>query len=138
MLYFRPSTSGFYNSLVHGEEIPEDAVRITEEEYKALIDGQADPDKTVALGPGGKPILKDREYSGQELKDRLTYLARNFMAKKAQAAGFPNIAYATPDFQQWSADVHAVLENILTMTDNELNGFRKNPENLFKLLPTKA
>jgi hypothetical protein len=49
MLYFAKTTGGFYDSELHGENIPDGAVEITAEEHTALLSGQAQ----------GKPIKAD-------------------------------------------------------------------------------
>lgn len=40
MYHYSPTTKGFYTPEVHGENIPADAVEITDAEYSALLDGQ--------------------------------------------------------------------------------------------------
>lgn len=39
-MYYSASTGGFYSAVIHGENIPPDAVEISPETYHALIDGQ--------------------------------------------------------------------------------------------------
>lgn len=61
-LYYSNTTHGFYHSQIHNSEnIPSDAIEITEDEHTALFDGQSKgltitrPDPTG----NGKPILVD-------------------------------------------------------------------------------
>lgn len=57
--YFSALTLAFYDSAVHGSNIPEDAVEITDEEYKSLISGQA-LGKQITADEDGLPVLIDQ------------------------------------------------------------------------------
>lgn len=57
MLYSK-STGGFYDTAIHGDNIPADAVEITVEEHQALIEGQSQGKRIVA-DESGRPILVD-------------------------------------------------------------------------------
>ena len=59
MMYYSASTGGFYDSAIHGSDIPEDSVEITAEEHAALMEGQSQ-DKEIGADKDGKPVLKDR------------------------------------------------------------------------------
>ena len=70
-LYYSPSTRGFYSDDFHGDAIPEDKVELSEEEYQALLDGQAGG-KFIVPGEGGLPILVDAPPESEEsLRARL-------------------------------------------------------------------
>jgi hypothetical protein len=58
MYYYSPSTRGFYSKSFHGEDIPTDAMEITEEEHTALMQGQSEG-KQITPGSDGRPILTD-------------------------------------------------------------------------------
>lgn len=51
MHYFNPKNFGFY------AEADEGFIELSDEEYRALLDGQSQG-KEIALGEGGKPYLK--------------------------------------------------------------------------------
>lgn len=57
-MYYAASTNGFYSKEMNGDGIPEDAVEITDEEWIALLDGQA-AGKMIASDKKGSPVLKD-------------------------------------------------------------------------------
>lgn len=57
-LYYSKSTGGFYSSLIHNTNIPEDVVEITKEEHEALLMGQSDG-KRIITNDEGKPVLAD-------------------------------------------------------------------------------
>ena len=55
---FSPSTNGFYLEAVNGDKIPEDAVAITDDEYRELLSGQA-AGKHIVSDATGHPYLAD-------------------------------------------------------------------------------
>ena len=57
-MYYSKSTGGFYDTAIHGDNIPADAVEITGEEHKALLEGQSQG-KIIAADKNGKPVLVD-------------------------------------------------------------------------------
>lgn len=57
-MYYSQSTGGFYDTAIHGNNIPADAVEITSEQHKALIEGQS-TGKVIAANDDGFPILQD-------------------------------------------------------------------------------
>lgn len=56
---YSPSTRGFYVEKIHGRNIPEDAVDVTDEVYQALFADQA-AGKSIVPGPDGAPIAVDQ------------------------------------------------------------------------------
>lgn len=57
MIYYSKSTQGFYSKEIH-ENIPKDAVEITEELHKELLEGQSNG-KVINSDEKGHPILVD-------------------------------------------------------------------------------
>ena len=57
MIYSK-STGGFYDQLIHGANIPADAVVITDAEYNALLDGQS-TGRYITADASGNPVLTD-------------------------------------------------------------------------------
>lgn len=58
MLYSK-STGGFYDEIIHGENIPTDAVEILAEDYAALMAGQIEG-KRIVSDKNGNPILAEQ------------------------------------------------------------------------------
>lgn len=58
MLYSK-STNGFYLVDIHGDDIPDDVVEITDAEHKALLDAQS-VGKVITADAQGRPITVDR------------------------------------------------------------------------------
>ncbi|MBB6153710.1 hypothetical protein HDC30_000904 [Pseudomonas sp. JAI115] len=57
-MFYSPSTAGFYNAEIHGDNIPEDAVEITDALYAELIDAPS-RGKCIAMAEDGLPMLAD-------------------------------------------------------------------------------
>lgn len=57
-MFYSSQTGGFYDTAVHGDNIPSDAVEITVEEHQALLEGQSQG-KIISADKNGKPVLKD-------------------------------------------------------------------------------
>ncbi len=58
MKKYSASTGGFYDIAIHGNNIPADAVEITDEQYAALLEGQSQG-KIISSDASGAPILAD-------------------------------------------------------------------------------
>lgn len=57
-MFYSKQACGFYDTAIHGDNIPSDAVEITAEEHQALIDGQSQG-KVIVADENGRPILQD-------------------------------------------------------------------------------
>lgn len=57
-MFYSQSTGGFYDTVIHGNNIPSDAVEITCEQHHALIEGQA-KGKVITCNEQGQPFLCD-------------------------------------------------------------------------------
>ena len=57
-MYYSKSTGGFYDTAIHGDNIPADAVEITQQQHAALLQGQSEG-KLIAADENGYPILQD-------------------------------------------------------------------------------
>ncbi len=55
-MFYSKSTSGFYLPEVHGDNIPADAVEITDAQHAALLDGQSKGQR-IGADAAGNPIL---------------------------------------------------------------------------------
>lgn len=55
-MFYSASTKGFYSAEIHGSNIPGDAVKITNEEHAALLEGQSEG-KLISPDKNGFPVL---------------------------------------------------------------------------------
>ena len=58
MKYYSKSTGGFYDSEINGDDIPQDAVEITDETWMELLSGQEEG-KIISADENGYPVLTD-------------------------------------------------------------------------------
>jgi hypothetical protein len=57
-MFYSASTPGFYSREIHGDNMPDDAVEITDELYAELFEGQS-AGKHIVADKKGRPILVD-------------------------------------------------------------------------------
>lgn len=107
-MFYSKSTGGFYDTAVHGDNIPDDAVAITHEQHQALIDGQS-AGKVIAADANGFPILQDPpppppdpKFVGVEIDGVMCSatgtdqngLMAVFMAYQLQGASYPGTVFS--------------------------------------------
>ncbi|HGY5137057.1 TPA: tail fiber assembly protein [Citrobacter braakii] len=59
MKYYSNETNGFYDSEINGDDIPQDAVEITDETWMELLSGQEEG-KIISADENGYPVLTDQ------------------------------------------------------------------------------
>lgn len=59
-MFYSKTTGGFYDTAIHGDNIPSDAVEITAEQHAALLEGQSQGQQIVG-DESGHPVLTDAE-----------------------------------------------------------------------------
>lgn len=57
-MFYSKSTGGFYDAAIHGDNIPSDAVGITDVEHQSMLDGQSQG-KRIMADTSGHPMLTD-------------------------------------------------------------------------------
>lgn len=57
-MFYSKTTGGFYDTAIHGDNIPADAVEITAEQHAALLQGQSEG-KQIVGDENGYPVLQD-------------------------------------------------------------------------------
>jgi len=79
-MFYSKSTNGFYSSEIHGDNIPADAVEITDAEHAWLLEGQS-AGKLIKADEKGFPFLADQplptpeQILAQQLAEAQAYLA---------------------------------------------------------------
>lgn len=58
MIYYSKTTKGFYHKEIHGNNIPQDRIEITEQYHTELLNGQSNG-KQISSDSKGYPILID-------------------------------------------------------------------------------
>lgn len=57
-MFYSSQTGGFYDRAIHGDNIPADAVEITADEHRTLLEGQSQG-KLIQSDENGYPLLAD-------------------------------------------------------------------------------
>jgi hypothetical protein len=93
--FYSKTHKGFFNSDLHAaESMPEDAVDISEEAYKALFDGQSAG--KIIKWDAEAPYLADRVLSNEELEISARY-QRDELLKNSDWTQNSDIPQATKD-----------------------------------------
>ena len=107
-MFYSKSTGGFYTSEIHGDNIPDDAVEITEAEHAALLEWQSQG-KVIVADESGRPILQDPPPpTAEQIMSRLEARVQFWLDEQARALGYDDIRSAityaeepaVPKFQQ--------------------------------------
>ena len=107
-MFYSKSTGGFYTREIHGDNIPADAVEITEVEHAALLEGQSQGKRIVA-DENGRPVLQDPPPpTAEQIMSRLSARVQQWLDEQARALGYDDIKTAityaeepaVPKFQQ--------------------------------------
>lgn len=119
MKKYSATTGGFYEPTIHGDNIPSDAVEITEEEHAVLLAGQS-AGQRIMPGANGYPVLQDppaptlaeaqasahasidaeagaarARYITVAPGQEATYLTKETQARAYKAAGYPSASVAS-------------------------------------------
>lgn len=69
MFYYSPTTNGFYLKEIHGDNIPTDAVEITEQEHAALMAAQGEG-QAIKPSDDGNPVASVPSATWDQIRDR--------------------------------------------------------------------
>lgn len=106
-MFYAKSTGGFYDQEIHGDSIPKDAVEISADEYRMLLDGQSQG-KIIVSNGNGYPVLSDRpEPTSDELKAQCKREAKRLLVDSdwTQQADVANELTNKAEFDTYRATV---------------------------------
>ena len=107
MKFFSKSTCGFYDKEIHGEHIPADAVEITDDEYKYLMDGQQ-AGKEIGVNSFGMPVLNDPAAPTPEQIAEAVSLARAVHYARESDPLFFKAQRGEATMEEWLAKVEEI------------------------------
>ncbi|MDT7084455.1 tail fiber assembly protein [Citrobacter europaeus] len=84
MKYYSNETNGFYDSEINGDDIPQDAVEITDETWMELLSGQEEG-KIISADENGYPVLTDQPPLSHEELVQVTENERQRLLTHADA-----------------------------------------------------
>ena len=80
-MYASKTTRGFYDTAIHGDNMPADVVEITDEKHAALMEGQSNG-KLIDFDDSGYPFLADPPPpTEEELQQQANAEARAYLAE---------------------------------------------------------
>ena len=96
MPFYSPSTQSFYCQNIHEQNIPTDAIAITDEEHITLIDGVNNQGKKITIDTTGRPVLieapplpTDEQQKDLNRRARAYLNATDWMVIRQQETGVP-------------------------------------------------
>lgn len=118
-IYYSKTTTGFYDSDIHGSTVPVDAVAITPEEHTELLVGQA-AGKIITADSHGAPILQDppaptaaQQWAAYQAKAQVTLSdSDTSMLRIYEAVILGNTTMEAADvvaFVKWRQALRAIL-----------------------------
>lgn len=113
-MFYAQSTGGFYDTAIHGDNIPSDAVEITAAEHAALLEGQSQG-KLIQADESGKPILKDQTPpTPEQIVAQYTAGVQQHLDTFAQTRNYDGIlsaaTYATSQVPKFAAEGQYAVE----------------------------
>lgn len=128
-MYYSKLTGGFYDTDIHGDKIPSDAVEITEDQYLNILNGQSSG-KIIISDSSGNPMLSDPlPLSLDQLKEQKINqleLSRNNAIQQdvlSDALGSAHIYAAKPSNRQFLNDL-VTLGNGGNFTCTDASGIK--------------
>lgn len=99
MLYFSPGSSGFYDDAIHAS-VPSDAVPITAERHRQMMDAQSDG-LIIGAGEGGGPVAIERPAPTSEQAMAELRKQRNRLLVASDFSQFPDAPLSEDDRAAW-------------------------------------
>lgn len=113
-MFYSKTTGGFYTREIHGDNIPADAVEITDAEHVALIEGQS-LGKLIVADESGRPILQDPPPpTPEQIVAQYTAAVQKHLDDFARTRNYDNIlsaaTYATSTVPKFAAEGQYAVE----------------------------
>jgi hypothetical protein len=105
---FSKTTGGFYPSGVQYDSLPDDLVEITDDDYQALLEGQA-AGKRIVADESGRPVLQDPPPpTVEQVIAQYTFMVQGRLDAFAHTRGYDGIlsacTYVTSTVPKFAAE----------------------------------
>ena len=113
-MYYSKTTSGFYDTAIHGDNIPSDAVEITPAVHAALLEGQSHG-KAIIADVNGHPVLQDPPPpTAEQIIVQYAAAVQQHLDAFAKSRGYDGImsaaTYATSTVPKFAAEGQYAVE----------------------------
>lgn len=113
-MFYSKSTGGFYDTAIHGDNTPSDAVEITTEQHQALLEGQSQG-KLIQADKNGKPVLQDPPPpTAEQIMAQYTGAVQQHLDTFARTRNYDGImsaaTYATSTVPKFAAEGQYAVE----------------------------
>lgn len=112
-IFYSASTVGFYDSAVHGDQVPDDVVEVSPEAHRALLTDQAAGKIITADATGHPEAVDPPPPTLADAAAALTVAVQAWLDATACGNGYDSIAscvsYRGSSVAQWDADAVAAL-----------------------------
>lgn len=113
-MFYSKSTGGFYDTAIHGDNTPSDAVEITTEQHQALLEGQSQG-KLIVADKNGKPVLQDPPPpTAEQIMAQYTGAVQQHLDTFARTRNYDGImsaaTYATSTVPKFAAEGQYAVE----------------------------
>lgn len=96
-MFYSALTNGFYDSQIHGQNMPEDAIEISDELYKKVLEEELQGKKIIP-DENGSPIAVERFFTDEELSAEAR-IKRNQLLFDSDHTQLPDSPY---NFEEWA------------------------------------
>lgn len=110
-MFYAKSTGGFYDSAIHGENMPADAVEISDAHHRALLDGQANG-KIISADSAGRPVLSNKPAPTQQEIAAAVQVARGAAYSAESDPVFFKAQRGEATMDEWLAKVAEIKARI--------------------------
>jgi len=113
-MFYSKQTGGFYDSAIHGDSIPADAVEISAEAHQALIEGQSSGKRIVADADGFPVLQSPPPPTPEQIIAQYTAGVQQHLDIFARTRNYDNIlsasSYATSKVSKFAAEGQYAVE----------------------------
>ena len=112
-MFYSKTANGFYSKEINGDNIPQDAVEITTEQWQALMDAQSKGKIIQADANGNPEAVPAPALTQAQIIASYESAAQSNLDSVAQSWGYKSFviasSYSTSSNAQWKAEAEALI-----------------------------